>query len=63
MLLVLTLAEATRQRRSLERVVQAQREQSARIAGELEAAQRIQTGILPRPDLLRGDAASTSTPR
>ena len=29
---------------------------SARIAGELEAAQRIQTASLPRPDLLRGDA-------
>ena len=28
----------------------------ARIAGELEAAQRIQTASLPRPDLLRGDA-------
>jgi CHASE2 domain-containing sensor protein len=54
-LLVATLAEATRQRRSLERVVQDQREQSARIAGELEAAQRIQTGSLPGLDLLRGD--------
>jgi adenylate cyclase len=54
-LLVLTLAEATRQRRSLERLVQAQREQGARIAGELEAARRIQTATLPRDDLLRGD--------
>ena len=54
-LLVLSLAEATRQRRSLERVVQGQRERTARIAGELEAAQRIQTASLPRPDLLRGD--------
>ena len=54
-LLVLALAESTRQRRSLEGVVQAQREQSARIAGELEAAQRIQTASLPRADLLRGD--------
>jgi adenylate cyclase len=54
-LLVLTLAEATRQRKSLERVVQAQREQSARIAGELEAARRIQTATLPRDDLLRSD--------
>jgi serine phosphatase RsbU (regulator of sigma subunit) len=35
--------------------VQGQRERTARIAGELEAAQRIQTASLPRPDLLRGD--------
>ena len=54
-LLVLSLAEATRQRRSLEGIVQSQRERTARIAGELEAAQRIQTASLPRPDLLRGD--------
>jgi adenylate cyclase len=54
-LLIFALAESTRQRRSLEGVVHAQREQSARIAGELEAAQRIQTASLPRPDLLRGD--------
>jgi len=55
MLLVLALAESTRQRRSLEVVLQAQRERSARIAGELEAAQRIQTSTLPRADLLHGD--------
>ena len=55
-LLMLALTESLRQRRSLERVVQTQREQSARIAGELEAAQRIQSGSLPRADLLRGDA-------
>lgn len=54
-LLVATLTESTRQRRALESVVQGQREQSARIAGELEAAQRIQTGSLPRLDLLEGD--------
>jgi adenylate cyclase len=54
-LLVLTLAEATRHRRLLERVVADQREQGARIAGELEAAQRIQTATLPRADLLEGD--------
>jgi len=52
-LLVLTLAEATRRRKSLERVVQAQRLEAAYIEGELEAAQRIQTGILPRDDSLR----------
>ncbi len=56
LLLELTLGEATRQRRSLEQLVQAQRERSARVAGELAAAQRIQTGSLPRLDLLRGDA-------
>jgi adenylate cyclase len=55
-LLVLTLGETTRQRKSLEGVVQRQREDSARIAGEMQAAQRIQTDTLPRADLLRGDA-------
>ena len=54
-LLVLTLAEAGRQRRRLERVVQAQREQAAYVSGELEAAKRIQTGFLPRADFLAGD--------
>jgi serine phosphatase RsbU (regulator of sigma subunit) len=53
--LVLTLADARRQKRALEREMQRQRERSARIAGELEAARRIQTGTLPRADLLRGD--------
>jgi serine phosphatase RsbU (regulator of sigma subunit) len=67
-LLVFTLAEAARQRKSLEAVVQAQREQAAYVAGELEAAQRIQTGILPRADLLRNDrridlAATMATAR
>lgn len=55
-LAVLSLGESTRQRRALQSLVQSQREQSARIAGELEAAQRIQTGSLPRLDLLQGDA-------
>ncbi len=55
MLLVLTLTEAYRQKRSLERVVQQQREASARIAGELDAAKRIQMATLPRTDFLRGD--------
>jgi serine phosphatase RsbU (regulator of sigma subunit) len=36
--------------------VQIEREQIARIAGELEAARRIQTATLPRADLLAGDA-------
>src|SRR4029079_6625962 len=56
LLLVLSLAESTRQRRSLETVVQGQRERTARIAGELEAAQRIQPASLLRPALLRADA-------
>jgi len=54
-LLVLTLGEAARQRKALEAVLQAQRERAAYVAGELEAAQRIQTGILPRSDLMRAD--------
>ena len=65
-LLALTLAEATRRRRSLERVVQAQREQAALVTGELQAAQRIQTGILPRAETLRDerriDLAATMEP-
>jgi adenylate cyclase len=54
-LLLLTLAESTRQRKSLEHVVQEQREQSARMAGELEAAQRIQIASLPDTSTLHGD--------
>ncbi len=65
-LLVLALAESTRQRRRLESVVQTQREQSARISGEFEAAQRIQTASLPRPDVLgddeRADLHASLTP-
>ncbi len=56
LLLVLTLTEATRQKKALERIVQFAREETARIAGELEAARRIQTATLPRADLLDGDA-------
>ena len=67
-LLVMTLAAAAKRRRRLERVVQAQREQAAYVAGELEAAHRIQTGILPHADLLRDDpridlAATMTTAR
>ena len=54
-LLVLTLGDATRRRKALEHVVQAQRVEAAYIAGELQAAQRIQTGILPRPESLRDE--------
>ena len=67
-LLVLTLGESARQRKALEAVVQAQREQAAHVAGELAAAHRIQTGILPRTDLLDDDpridlAATMATAR
>ena len=54
-LLALTLAEAERRRKALELQMQRQREREARMAGELEAAVRIQTGMLPRADLLRDD--------
>jgi serine phosphatase RsbU (regulator of sigma subunit) len=54
-LLVPTLAEAGRQRRALERTIQRQREEAAFVAGELEAAKRIQLGFLPRPDALGDD--------
>ena len=55
-LLVLTLAETSRQRHALEREVHAERELGARMAGEIEAAQRVQNATLPRADLLAGDA-------
>jgi serine phosphatase RsbU (regulator of sigma subunit)/CHASE2 domain-containing sensor protein len=65
-LLLLTLSEAALQRRRLERVIQTQREQAAYISGELEAAKRIQTGYLPRPEALAGESrvqvAATMTP-
>lgn len=54
-LLATSLAESTRRRKALELEVQAQREHAARVAGELEAAQRIQTGILPRAEALRDE--------
>lgn len=49
MMLVLTLTETQTQRRALRRQVELQREAAARLAGELEAARRIQMGTLPRP--------------
>jgi serine phosphatase RsbU (regulator of sigma subunit)/CHASE2 domain-containing sensor protein len=55
-MLLLSLGEAGRQRKRLEQVVQAQREQAAYIDGELAAAKRIQTGFLPRADFLREDS-------
>jgi serine phosphatase RsbU (regulator of sigma subunit) len=65
-LLVLTLAEATRQRRALEHLVQQEREQRARMAGELDAAKRVQIATLPRAEVLgderRIDLAATMVP-
>jgi len=65
-LLVLTLAEATRQRKALEQLVQREREQKARMAGELDAAKRVQIATLPRAELLgderRIDLAATMVP-
>lgn len=55
-LLVLTLAEAMRQRRALEHALQQQRERAAYVAGEMQAAKRIQLGFLPRQDALADDA-------
>jgi CHASE2 domain-containing sensor protein/serine phosphatase RsbU (regulator of sigma subunit) len=48
-MLVVTLAETERQRQLLRRQVEEQRERAARLAGELEAARRIQMGSLPDP--------------
>ncbi|MHB8493630.1 MAG: CHASE2 domain-containing protein [Casimicrobiaceae bacterium] len=52
-LLALTLADATRNRKALEQVLQHQREDAARVAGELQAAQRIQKEMLPHAELVR----------
>jgi len=49
-LLALTLGEASRERRALRREMQHEREQSARISGEMEAARRVQVAMLPRVD-------------
>ena len=59
-----TLGEAQGQRRALRRQVARQREVAARLAGELEAARRIQMGSLPTPAaaLPRGDALRSATP-
>jgi serine phosphatase RsbU (regulator of sigma subunit)/CHASE2 domain-containing sensor protein len=52
-----TLTEADRQRRALRQALEAEREAAARAAGELEAAQRIQMGMLPPPSAkFYGDA-------
>ena len=65
-LLVLTLTEATRERKALEQLVQLEREQKARMAGELDAAKRVQIATLPRAEVLgderRIDLAATMVP-
>jgi adenylate cyclase len=50
-MLRLTLTEADQQRQSLKRQLDAEREAAARLAGELEAARRVQIGMLPVPSL------------
>jgi serine phosphatase RsbU (regulator of sigma subunit)/CHASE2 domain-containing sensor protein len=50
-ILAATLAEAQRQRRALDRQLREQRDAALRVAGELQAARRIQMGILPDPDV------------
>lgn len=65
-LLLLTLAESRRRRKAMQRAMQAEREEAARVGGELEAAQRIQLGLLPGAETLRGerrvDLAASMTP-
>jgi hypothetical protein len=52
-----TLIETDRQRRALRRALDTEREAAARAAGELEAARRIQMGMLPPPSAnFYGDA-------
>ena len=50
-LLRATLAESARQQERLKRELEVQREAAARMAGELEAARRVQIGMLPVPAL------------
>lgn len=49
-MLASTLAEANAQRGLLRERLQRERESAAQIAGELDAARRIQVGILPQPE-------------
>ena len=63
---VAMLAEARRRQLALQEAIRVQREREAHVAGELDAARRIQVGFLPRADALRGDAriavAASMTP-
>ncbi|MSP44058.1 MAG: hypothetical protein EXR08_11990 [Alphaproteobacteria bacterium] len=56
LLLAATLAEADQQRRLYKRDLEIQREKEAKFAGELEAARRIQMGILPDARKIRDPA-------
>ena len=59
-MLALTLAESDRYRRQLAAQLVLQREQQARVDGELAAAQRIQLGLLPKPEtVLQGDTRAS----
>jgi adenylate cyclase len=49
-MLVETLAEANSQKKLLQQRLQREREAAARLSGELDAARRIQVGILPQPE-------------
>ncbi len=51
-----SFVEADAQRRRLRRELEVERLSAARLTGELEAARRIQMGILPKPDALAPDA-------
>lgn len=51
-LLALQLGDVTHHRKALQRVLQREREAAARVAGELQAARRIQLDSLPRAERL-----------
>jgi serine phosphatase RsbU (regulator of sigma subunit) len=51
-MLAITLTDAQSQRRLLRSQIEQQRQAAARLAGELEAARRIQMGSLPRPEVV-----------
>jgi len=51
-MLIETLTDANAQKKSLQERLQHEREAAARLAGEFDAARRIQVGILPRPELV-----------
>ena len=64
-LLALTLSDTARNRRALQQALQLEREAAARVAGELQAARRIQLDSLPRAELLhdpRVDLAASMEP-
>jgi adenylate cyclase len=52
-LLALQLADSTRHRKAMQRVLQREREEAARVAGELQAARKVQLDTLPRAEDLR----------